>query len=218
MRASFGNGGWVALDGLGLSGPLYVRVKPEPSGRLRIKEFYLDASANEESPITGSDLRELPLARIEAFINTYADAVLKGMHYPAPDLSTFASYYKTSFMNYERQIEERDWVVISFANQAPSDALERLPKFRRVRRKTREWKDIREADNDFRLSSGPVDGLTDEFLQDVARAYAAAVARGERPNVAIAEQTSYPLKSVQRWVYTARQRGIMPRGSKGRPG
>lgn len=73
-------------------------------------------------------------------------------------------------------------------------------------------------DDEFRLERGPSEGLTDDFLGDVARAYAAAVARGERPNVAIAEQVSYPLKTVQRWVYTARQRGIMPRGSKGRPG
>jgi hypothetical protein len=73
-------------------------------------------------------------------------------------------------------------------------------------------------DAEFRLQRGPTDGLTDSFLRDVARAYAAAVARGERPNLSMAEQVGYPLKSVQRWVYTARQRGIMPRGSKGRPG
>jgi hypothetical protein len=76
-----------------------------------------------------------------------------------------------------------------------------------------------EPDSAFRLpQGGPTAGLTDEFLRSVARAYIAAVQRGERPNVAMAEQTGYPLKSVQRWVYTARQRGIMPRGSRGRPG
>lgn len=72
----------------------------------------------------------------------------------------------------------------------------------------------------FELSpDGPREtGLTDAFLRDVARAYAAAVRRGESPNVALARQTGYALKSVQRWVFTARQRGIMPRGSRGRPG
>jgi hypothetical protein len=56
---------------------------------------------------------------------------------------------------------------------------------------------------------------TDDFLRDVARAYAAAPARGERPNRAIAEQVSTSLWAVQRWVYTARQRGIMQPGRQG---
>lgn len=219
VRASFGNAGWVGVDGLGLPGPLYVRARQDRTGRLRVRELYLDASANENAPITGNDLRQLPLSRVEALINAYSDAVLGRAHSVGPDLSTLATYYATSFANYERQIEERNWVVLNFANQFDPEIVDRLPEFERVQPKTREWRDVRSADLDFRLpSSGPADGLTDEFLQDVARAYAAAVARGERPNVAMARQTGYPLKSVQRWVYTARQRGIMPRGSKGRPG
>lgn len=218
MRTSFGNAGWVAVDGLGLPGPLYVRVSQDGSGRLRVRELYLDASANEDSPITGNDLRQLPLGRVEAFINAHSDAVLKRVRRVGPDLSTLATYYVTSFLNYERQIEERNWVVLNYADQLDPDRVNQLPPFERVRRKTREWRDVRSADLDFRLNGGPANGLTDEFLQDVARAYASAVARGERPNVAIADQTGYPVKSVQRWVYTARQRGIMARGSKGRPG
>jgi hypothetical protein len=67
------------------------------------------------------------------------------------------------------------------------------------------------------LLTGPTDGLTDDFLRDVARACAAAVGRGERPNVAISKQVGYPLKTVQRWVFTARQRGIMPPAPRGAP-
>lgn len=208
----------MAVDGLGLPGPLYVRVRQDGSGRLRVREFYLDASANEDSPITGNDLRQLPLGRVEAFINAHADAVLKRVRWVGPDLSTLATYYVTRFFNYKRHIEERNWVVLNFADQLDSERVNQLPPFDRVQRKTREWRGVRDADLDFRLNSGPANGLTDDFLQDVARAYAAAVARAERPNVAMAGQTGYPLKSVQRWVYTARQRGIMPRGSKGRPG
>lgn len=53
----------------------------------------------------------------------------------------------------------------------------------------------------------PADGLTQEFLQDVAAAYRTAVARGERPNKALAEQTGYTARTVQRWVYLARKAG-----------
>jgi hypothetical protein len=219
MRVSFGNAGWVAIDGLGLPGPLYVRVRQDGTGRLRVKELYLDASANDDVPITGNDLRQLSLSRVEALINAHSNAVLHRVRRVGPDLSTLATYYVTSFGNYERQIKERNWVVLNFANQLDPEEADQLPEFERVQPKTREWHDVRSTDLDFRLpSSGPTDGLTNEFLQDVARAYAAAVARGERPNVAMAGQTGYPLKSVQRWVYTARQRGIMPRGSRGRPG
>ncbi|WP_146231841.1 hypothetical protein [Lentzea atacamensis] len=78
---------------------------------------------------------------------------------------------------------------------------------------------VRTADREFRVTEGPTRGLTDEFLRSVKRAYEAAVARGERPNAAISNQLGIPLKTVQRWVYTARQRGIMqPAGRQGASG
>ncbi len=59
-----------------------------------------------------------------------------------------------------------------------------------------------------RLSpDAPSGGLTDDFLRQVAAAYRAAVARDERPNKALAEQSGYPQRSVERWVYLARKRG-----------
>ena len=57
--------------------------------------------------------------------------------------------------------------------------------------------------------------LTDEFLRDVHRAYTAAVARGEWPAPALAEQAGVSLHAVRKWVYTARRRGIMPPGRQG---
>ena len=154
-------------------------------------------------------------------VNTeLAKAVRAGLDLPSPDLSTLASYFRTRFMNEQRHIDDLEWVPISFISQYTRKAIEErgLPKVPRMPKRERELIGVREVDDDFGLDAGPVDGLTDDFLGNVARAYVAAVARGERPNVAISEQTGYPLKSVQRWVYTARQRGIMPRGSKGRPG
>lgn len=61
----------------------------------------------------------------------------------------------------------------------------------------------------FELSpSSPEGGLTDAFLRDVAAAYRSAVARGLRPNIALAEQTrNYSRRTVERWVYLARKAG-----------
>ncbi len=220
MKASFGHGGWVAIDGVDLPGPLYVRMR-ESDGRLRISELYLDASAGPDA-IDATDLRELPLTAIESFINQDRDFVMRSLDIPSPDLSTLASYYASGLgSDPDREIEALNWVVISLASQFDRDVLDRngLGHLHPVKRAPDLWPSPRRPERGYRLPSGPVkDGLTDRFLANVARAYAAAVARGERPNVAMAAQTGYPIRSVERWVYTARQRGIMPRGRRGRQG
>jgi hypothetical protein len=221
MRISVGNGCWVAIDDLGLPGPLYVRFGgTDDTGRLRVTEFYLDASQNRETPIEAGDLRELPLSGIEAVVNAeLAEVVRKRADHPAPDLGTLASYFVTTFGNLPREVDNHNWVATSFAAQYNravwvGAGFAPVPRVRRKERST----SIREVDAEYRIQEGPVDGLTDDFLSQVARAYAAALARGERPNRTIAQQLNYPLKSVQRWVYTARLRGIMPRGTRGRAG
>lgn len=221
MRMNFGNGGWVVVHDLGLPGPVYVRLR-ERDGRFRVTELYLDTAPAPDGAISNRDLGSVDLTRIEALANQYADHLRDREGGPSPDLSVLASYYATSFVRVEKQVKEGNWVVASFASQQlpegiDKDTTEGGVALMRVKRKPKEWRNIREND-DYRLPRGPVDGLTDDFLREVARAYAAAVARGERPNVAIAEQVDYPPRTVQRWVYTARQRGIMPRGAKGRAG
>lgn len=215
-------GGWVVVDGIRqLTGPLYLRFRRAADGRLQISEMYLDASQSEGASIASSDVRELPLSQMEAFANVHADKVMRHANKPAPDLSTLASYFDTR-LNTATWADPRDkpsWAVLALASQVPElvrgevDGPEVIPAERKLPGR---WHVA--DDRDYMLMSGPTDGLTDEFLRNVARAYAAAVARGERPNKAIAEQTGYDIKSAQRWVYTARQRGIMPRGRQGRVG
>ena len=219
VRVRFGNAGWTRVDDLGLPGPLYVRVWPEDDGRrLRIIELYLDGSRTGQ-PIAPADLRQLPVTQIEALINAHAEHVHKRLDLVGPNLSTLATYYDTTFMNYPVHVEQRNWAALNFADQLHDEERDQLPPFKHVEAKASRTRGIRDVDLDFRLDrGGPTGGLTDEFLQDVAHAYRAAVARGERPNVAMAEQTGYLRRSVEGWVYMARQRGIMPPGSKGRAG
>lgn len=166
--------------------------------------MFLDAS-QELDGIDAAHLRNVPLSEVEAFINDCGEAVKPRLDLPAADLSTLASYYATTFGKSDH------WVAQSFASQLPDGKL--VPRARERRGGELE------PDREFRLTSGPgSDGLSDDFLRGVARAYAAARTRGEKPNVSIAEQASYPVKSVQRWVYLARQRGIMPRGQRGKVG
>jgi hypothetical protein len=80
-----------------------------------------------------------------------------------------------------------------------------------------EMREAQEArDTDFRLTRGP-DGwrLTDDFLRDVARAYRAAVARGEWPNASIAQQVKAEPRTVEGWVRRARAAKYLPPGRRG---
>jgi hypothetical protein len=62
------------------------------------------------------------------------------------------------------------------------------------------------------------EGLTDRFLQEVACAYRDALARGLRPNIALAEQTQAPKRTVERWVWLARKAGHLEPTRPGRVG
>jgi hypothetical protein len=221
MRASFGNGGWVGLDDIGMPGPVYIRMRLA-DGRLRISELYMDASQGV-TDITQSVLRALPVSRIEAWMNDRAADVVRRIEAPAPDLSILATYFCTwinpSTLGDPRNAQIETWATLCLVSQLPERVVEGSggTVVRRARRQPRDWKVVND-DRDFTLKRGPTSGLTDEFLRDVSRAYMAAVARGERPNMAIAAQTGHVAKTVQRWVYLARQRGIMPRGRQGKAG
>jgi len=81
---------------------------------------------------------------------------------------------------------------------------------------------LSEPDDSYHLSVKDLpgrDGLTDEFLKRVARAYSAAVVRGEAPNQAVARDINHGTsRTVERWVGEARKRGILPPARKGSRG
>jgi hypothetical protein len=239
VQVTFGNGGWVALGGLDpeLPGPVYIRFR-EINGRMRMTEFYLDASGSEGG-IEAEDLRAFPVRQVEALVNEDAVQLKHFEQRPAPDLSVLASYFTTDIrdvVDLADQVGKGNWVVASLVAQQLPPSEEQGTVFgspqggghqltpgeqagagfavMRVRRRLANW-EVREVDTSYRLERGPDDGLTNEFLSTIARAYNAAIARGESPCKAIAGQTGHGKRTVERWVYTARQRGIMPRGRKG---
>jgi hypothetical protein len=259
MRMTFGRGGWVLVDNLGLPGPAYVRFAND-AGRLRVAEFYLDAS--EGAAISSQDLGTFPLGLVEATASE--DGYLLNPPRGGPDLSTLASYFATgpgSDRAMALAIAGGNWVMAAIASQFIGDgsygAGEERSKsegpygmlgppgkykgrgrgrdkvvltgdsgdsgeapisvtVRRVPKASRKHERVRLFDPEFRLTAGPPGGrLTDDFLRDVGRAYAAAVARGERPNIAIAQQVYFGKRTVEGWVADARKRDLMPPGQKG---
>lgn len=64
----------------------------------------------------------------------------------------------------------------------------------------------------------PEGRLTDDFLKDVADAYRWVTDANESPSPAIAQMADVPVRTVHRWVYEARKRGILPPARAGRAG
>jgi hypothetical protein len=200
MGFSFGNGGWVKVDSPDRPGPLYVRLSPHPAdGRWVVTELYLDGGGH---PITGAMLRKLPISYIEGALQDDDEArqhLADRSKVVSPDLSTAASYYATTVGS-----RATGWVADMLRSQV-AGSVRRQPGRQLGRRKVPPLQ-------------RPQDGLTDDFLRHVARNYAAAVRRGDAPALALAAQADVPAQTVRRWVYLARQRGIMPPGRQGRAG
>ncbi|MEV6116646.1 hypothetical protein AB0L59_30265 [Streptomyces sp. NPDC052109] len=64
----------------------------------------------------------------------------------------------------------------------------------------------------------PQGRISDEFLQDVADAYRKLTDMSKPPAPAIAELSGAPVRTVHRWIYEARKRGILPPARPGRAG
>jgi hypothetical protein len=227
MRFTIGMGGWVEVEEteageLGLPGRLYVRLA-RTGETVRITEVYIDG---DNEPIAPGAARRLPLAFIEqnaaAGIGSELDAV-------GPDLSRLATTYGVIIPgDYEgrrcsecsaplkgdqaraealgREEALTDWLALSWYSQLPDSG---IPQPARVRRPRRAKSKLEEP----RLSA-PTDGLTDQFLGDVAEAYRRAVKLRQPPAKTLAALAGVDARTVHSWVYKARKRGIMPPAAK----
>jgi hypothetical protein len=178
-----------------LPGPLYLRLAPDERGRWSTREVYLQG---EWRGVVAGDLRELPLSRIEASVDI--DRLARRATEAGPALSVLASHFSVGSFGSQRH----DWVRDSFEVQAGARPVkvERRPKT-----PTRPT---------IQRLSRPFDGITEDFLRHVAVAYARAVEDGLSPAIELAAQADVPVRTVHRWVYIARQRGVMPPAARGR--
>lgn len=198
-----GNGGWLRVTDLdGFTGPVYVRLQ-DVDGALRVTELYLDGQG---APIQPGALRGISLPAFEAGRVVEDDAQLReALARPGPDLSRLASYFATTSFGPKM----RHWIAEAWRAQFPTSGVEQPPYAPRS--------SGRMASTPLEVTlSAPVDGLTDQFFADLARAYAAAVALGRPPASAIAEALGpeYDRRLVESWIYKARKKGIMPPAPK----
>jgi len=208
VRIGYGHAGWVRVDEVGLPGPLYLRLRPDDRGRWRVTELYLDGRGR---PLTGEMLRTLPLAAIETVVQSDGEdqRLARNDEYAGVQLSELASYYSTTFGR-----QARGWVADAWRSQFPNSGLPRVK-----RQRDRRDQEYVRAPAEVPPLAAPEGGLTDDFLRDVARAYTAVVEQGDRQLAEVlARQAGVSRRTIHRWVYTARQRGIMPPGHRGRVG
>ncbi len=189
------DGGWVRVfePAQPPTGALYVRFSPDESGlRWRPVEMHLFGA-----PITGRILRRLPLAAIEALaaraeireeIKRRASRPLPPAWVPwDPFRDVHLSAKESLALNSEPLNRGTDTAGGGPADEPPPP-----------------------------LTTPPDGRLTDEFLRSVAQNYAAAVGARKYPAPTLAAQAGVSARTVQRWVYTARQRGIMHQTKQGK--
>jgi hypothetical protein len=174
-------------------------------------------------------LRQLRLDLLEAAVLQY-DNMAASSQTPGPDLHRLAAHYATTWGKsaYDGQhcdtcgghikgvrgriLALRNWVAESWFAQFPDSGIRQVPMPREPRALDAELEEL--------PSIEPPAGhrMTDDFLHTVARAYALAALKGLAPAPAIAEKAGVSRRAVHKWVYTARKRGIMPPGTRGRVG
>ncbi len=218
MGWRYGEGGWVEIHGEemeGLPGRVYVRFTRTESGDLRLTELYIDGDGQ---PIEAGALRAFPLGRAEQAIRAFSPETLEhSIGRAGPDLSTLASYADGASLPRKcgtdaywngRPIDEAklDWVMLSFLAQLGAEVNGRAV-LRPAHRRRPRASDAQEL-----TLHDPVDGLTDAFLADLARAYSAALSRGPHVAKAIAEIPTIhaSVRTVHSWIAQARDRGFIP--------
>lgn len=212
MRMHVGLAGWARFDDSRLPGALYVRWAPADTGRLTARCLHVETPDG----IDAADIRDMPWREYESWANDIRGEITKrlGDACATNGMPQLAQAFSTV---YDPGQVASDWVAAAYWSDFEPEArdtagLGHLNPPKPARTRTRGTR----RDTGYRLTRGPLDGLTDEFMGDLSRAYHAAVGRGERPNRAIYESLDgqYPIRTIERWVYLARQRGIMPPARK----
>ena len=206
VELRIGNGGWCRVEGLDLPGAVYLRVQ-EAEGRLRITELYVDGRG---APIAAAGLRRLPLAALEEWA-AGGRTTEERLHVAGPDLSRLAAYFATTF----GKVKRAHWVEDSWRAQYDKGSNVRadVPQAPMPRERTRRH----DEEVPFPTLDAPTEGLTDDYLRAVSTAYHRAVAHRLPPAETLGHLANVSPRTVHRWVYTARKRGLMPpAGSRGR--
>ena len=201
---------------------MYLRWIPNDRGRWLAREIFIDAT--EDEPVTAAVLGRIPVSALEAFVNgdkPTRERLASHLELSSPlggpargsNVAVLVSHYDTHFG--PAADPATNWVALAQLSTHPQlidkETGKKVDNLFRIKKRRRSKRREAQLDADYRLTSPPgPDGLSDEFLARVGRAYVAASLRGEPPNKTIAADVHTSPRSVERWVYEARRRGVMP--------
>ena len=211
--------GWLRLreqSGAGPSVFLHYQLSgPERQERLELQSVVMQSGTSE--PLSGRLWRRIPLSQIEETLTTWL--VQMPFNAPTENVALNAMQARESFMQgsdlsdieaptleaLDKYFDDTEDIATIFFNPIPSTSLV--------------------SDGDGGLPAGkvpqikPPEGrLTDDFLNDVAEAYRWFTEAKKAPAPAISEMAGTPVRTVHRWIYEARKRGILPPARTGRAG
>lgn len=190
-----GRPGWLEVSDSepGLDARVWINVIKREGGRLAVGTLIVNGE-----PVDGATLRRIPVARIEALLNTtgVGEAAL------SPDVAReFAALHGPALQTYPNEfllIEQALSTLLSgpVLGPPPNDA------------PTAERQPLRRPDG------------TDPggFYRQVADAYRAVAGTTSRPAKLLAEEAGVPVPTVHRWIHEARRRELLPPARKGRAG
>ncbi|MGX9887363.1 hypothetical protein [Streptomyces sp. NPDC002276] len=196
-RIEFRPWGWVRLREEGGGPDVYLRYDLTKSGshtRLDLQDVVIRAGEADDA-LSARTWRRIPFSTIEMYLTaTNADDIITAdCETIPPSLDDLDRYFDVtkSFGTFS-VTEPSDRLVSDGAGAEPQRPMPQV--------------------------KPPAGRLTDEFLEDVADAYRWFIEAKTAPAPAISEMAKTPVRTVHRWIYEARKRGILPPARSGRAG
>lgn len=211
--------GWLRLREQSGDGPSvflhYQLAGPERQERLELQSVVM--RSGEAEPLSGRLWRRIPLSQIEEALTTWL--VQMPFNAPTESVALNAMQARESFIEgsdlsnveaptldgLDKYFDDTEDIATVFFNPIPSGSL---------------VSDGTEGTPPGKVPqiTPPAGRITDDFLSDVAEAYRWFTEAKKAPAPAISELSGAPVRTVHRWIYEARKRGILPPARTGRAG
>lgn len=189
--------GWVRLTDSHGGPSVYLEFEHSgPAGQERFDLKTVVMRTGDDEPLSGRAWRRVPFSDLESrFQEEPVRDVLtaRPSGVTAPSLDSLDAFFE--------------------ATAEMADPAHRMPTGTMMGARTDD-----EAPSHLPIITAPQGRITDAFLEDVAAAYRWHVGAKNAPAPAIAENSGVPVRTVHRWIYEARKRGILPPARTGRAG
>ncbi|MFJ4201564.1 hypothetical protein ACIP2Y_18275 [Streptomyces sviceus] len=211
--------GWLRLREQSGGGPSvflhYQLAGPTRQERLELQSVVM--RGGESEGLSGRVWRRIPLSQIEEALTAWL--VHAPFNAPTESVALNALQARETFMSgsdvgeveppsldfLDEYFDQTEDLATIFFNPMPSGML------------VSDGEDGLPAEKVPQISP-PGGRLTDEFLSDVADAYRWFTDAKKAPAPGISEMAGIPVRTVHRWIYEARRRGILPPARAGRAG